>query len=85
MKWIILIRLIGFLFLIEKVVKTMKLVKIIHFTHHSPPSKLSYTWAIYYKLNKWAVNLDMQRYTVDNDSSFAVKFEIFSFQSSGVF
>ena len=28
--------------------EAMKLVKIVH----SPPSKLSYTWAMYYKFNK---------------------------------
>ena len=47
MKWIILIRVIGFFFSDRKS-EPIKLVKIVH----SPPSKLSYTWAMYYKFNK---------------------------------
>ena len=53
--------------------KPIKRLKIIHFIHHSPPCKCSYTCAIYYQFHKWAVNFDMQRCTVDNDCSFAVK------------
>ena len=39
---------------------------------HSP--KHSYTWAIYYQFNKYAVNFDMQWWTADTDCSFAIKF-----------
>ena len=53
-------------------------VEIIHFAHHSPPYKRSYTCVIYCQFNKEAVNFDMQRWATNTDCSFALKFKFWA-------